>query len=131
MTGNCPSFVRENHGSGEPLGGKHHGGLTDCILNKCTAYYRNAVQNNLGSVKDMKNAIYATFYHCSRLTTSQIMKSAQKAKSHGVFFFKRTIANIETLESRYKMIETPLAEHLIKQIQPIYEKTCLRLCARK
>lgn len=47
------------------LCGKSFGGIKDSTINKLTTYYRNAIDNDIGSVSNMKIAIFATLKHCS------------------------------------------------------------------
>lgn len=43
--------------------------LTDSIIDELQTYYRNAIKNNLHCVRDMKKAVWATYFH--RLSTDK------------------------------------------------------------
>ena len=50
---------KENPG----LGGK--GKLTDSLIDKMQNYYGIAIRANVGNLKEMKNAVLASFFHCA------------------------------------------------------------------
>ena len=69
----------------EKLGGQGEDRLT---VNKCDilqSYYRTAIQNNLGNLDDMKNAVLATLHHSMSATFIQHMGAALRVPIHGVF----------------------------------------------
>ena len=47
----------------ENLGGQEEGRLTADKCNVLQSYYRTAIQNNLGNMDNMKNAVLATLHH--------------------------------------------------------------------
>ena len=47
------------------LGGKGQGRLTQDKTIKFQHYYRFAVMNNIGDSEAMRNAIWATLFHCA------------------------------------------------------------------
>ena len=51
------------------LGGHRDGCLTLDKCNRWQRYYRNAIQNNLGSEDDTKTAVWATLHHAMSTDT--------------------------------------------------------------
>lgn len=89
------NVVRVNRGTETPLGGKYHGSLKDSTINKLTAYYRNAIQNNLqDNIEDMKKAIYATLYHCSSTDEKPKHTKCPNCKESWCFFFFSELSQI-------------------------------------
>ena len=52
---------------GKTIGGQER--LTGKVIDQLTTYYGNAIRDNTDSVEDMKNAIWATYYH--KISTDQ------------------------------------------------------------
>lgn len=113
--------VADNTGTGEPLGGKKHGSLKGTTIDKLTAFYRNAIQNNLGDISKMKTAIFATLDHCSS-TDSNPKHSKCPKGSESWCFFNRAKANNEEPASHATMLKTPLNQQVLKKIIPLYTR---------
>ncbi|XP_076621601.1 uncharacterized protein LOC143342005 [Colletes latitarsis] len=103
---------KENKG----LGGR--GKLTAKLIDELTVYYGLAIRKNSNSMEEMKNAIWATFYH--KISTDRNPQhekcpigkdswcSWQKAKAH------------ESLENYTH--SDPISEDVQQAIRPVYEK---------
>lgn len=113
--------VADFTGSGEPLGGKKHGSLKGTTIDKLTGFYRNAIQNNLGDMGKIKNAIFATLEHCDS-TDSKPRHSKCPQGSTSWCFFNRAISNNEQPASHEVMLKTPLNDKVLGKIIPLYNR---------
>lgn len=104
-----------------PIGGKKFGSLKDSTITKLTGYYRNAIQNNLGSVAGMKNAIYATLDHCQS-TDEKPMHSRCPKGEDSWCFFQRAISRKEQPPPHDGKIATPLRPDVVAKIMPLYQR---------
>ncbi|XP_011858297.1 PREDICTED: uncharacterized protein LOC105555866 [Vollenhovia emeryi] len=60
------SRLRSEKKKHKGIGGKGSGKLTDKLINDLTAYYGLAITRHIDSIEDMKNTIWATYFHkCS------------------------------------------------------------------
>lgn len=99
------------------IGGKGEGKLTDKVINTLSLYYGLAIRRHPDSVENMKNAIWATYYHNSSTNEdpqhmycppgSESWCKWQKAASEG------TLQEFDH--------ENPLCDKVLKIIKPIYE----------
>lgn len=118
-------------GTNEPLGGKKPGSLKASTMDKLTVYYRNAIEKNLGDVKKMKDAIYATLYHC-KSTDDNPQHHYCPESEESWCFYNRAVAKREKPESHSNMLKTPIREEVAKKIMPLYNRlasdTLLKIC---
>ena len=103
------------------LGGKGQGRLTQDKTIKFQHYYRFAVMNNIGDSEAMRNAIWATLFHCA---STDISPQHEKCPDHAESwcFFNKAVAKGELPPSHTDNIKTPLDWTVAKEMIPIYER---------
>jgi len=107
------------------LGGK--GKLTGKMIDKLTVYYGLAIRRNCNSVHDMKEAIWATFYHYSSSDENPQHEKCPAGKESWCTY-QRAQANNESFNHDYK----PLPKNVLGAMKPIYtdlsKETLLERC---
>lgn len=88
------------------------------MVDKLTAYYRLAIISNCESVEKMKNAIWATFYHCSSTDKKPRHENCPKGPDSWCAWQRASATN--TLSS-FKHDYTPLPDDVLTAIKPTYE----------
>lgn len=114
-------LVKDSVGSKAPMGGKGHGNLTEPVIKKLTAYYRNGITQNLGNVKEMKKAIFATLSHCKSTDEKPQHHNCPPGKKSWCFY-QRAIAQNITPEPHKERIKTPLSERNVARMLPLYQR---------
>lgn len=95
--------------------------MKDSTINKLVAYYRNAIQNNIGSVEDMKTAIYATLLHCQSTDINPMHSKCPEGEDSWCFY-QQAIAKKVPSEPHDKTIKTPLRKDVVEEIKKIYDR---------
>nr|XP_042908183.1 uncharacterized protein LOC122271327 [Parasteatoda tepidariorum] len=121
--------VKEYKARGECLGGKKKGHLTDITINRLANYYRKAIEDNAPNFDKMKNAIFASLYHCTSTDKSpKHMKCPEGSESW--CFFNRAKAESRKPPS-HKNMKTTLKEDIVAKILPVYQRlSCNELLQR-
>lgn len=115
------NIVSEKKKCGITLGGKKYGSLTEKTIKKITRYYSKAIRSNLSSLSDMKIAIYAILDHC-RSTDQKPLHKKCPTGSDSWCFFNRSLFEGSTPGSHIKNLHTPLKEHVVQEILPIFQR---------
>ncbi|GFU50996.1 uncharacterized protein TNCV_4461891 [Trichonephila clavipes] len=113
--------VKDWRVKGVTLGGKKRGSLKEETIKKLTRYYTNAIRKNKGDVEVMKNAIYATLFHC--MSTDQ--KPQHKKCPSGIdswCFYKSSLARDKKPGFHKDWVKTPINEEYLPKILPIYQR---------
>lgn len=114
-------LVSENRSKGITLGGRGRGKLTKSIQEKLSNYYRSAIKNNTGDLKSMRNAVFATLFHC--ISTDDEPHHYQCPQGENSWcFYNKAIALGETPGNHTEMISTPLNKDVAEKILPIYKR---------
>ncbi|KMQ83416.1 hypothetical protein RF55_20114 [Lasius niger] len=110
------SRLRECKKKTKGLGGK--GKLTEKVIDKLTVYYGLAIRRHCDSVQNMKNAIWATFYHYSSTDTHpQHSKCPSGSNSWCSWQRASTSDELASFKHDYKA----LPKDVLDAIKPIYE----------
>ncbi|XP_076444868.1 uncharacterized protein LOC143282880 [Babylonia areolata] len=105
------------------LGGRRHGALTAGAYNILQSYYRNAIMQNLnlGDPAKMKEAILASFLHCTSSDDNpQHMNCPEGPQSW--CFYNKAIANSQRPPPHKENVGTPLSADVARAIRPIYDR---------
>lgn len=103
------------------LGGRRHGALTAKACNVLQSYYRNSVVKNLNDQTKMKDAIWASFLHCS--SSDEHPQHENCPVGHESWcFYQKALARGENPPMHKENIGTPLAPDVATAIRPIYER---------
>ncbi|KAL8561275.1 hypothetical protein ACOMHN_047130 [Nucella lapillus] len=102
------------------LGGRH-GALTANACSILQSYYRNAITHNLGDAAKMREAVWATFYHCSSTDGHPQHQHCPQGPDSWCFFNKAIANNVQPPTHRDN-IRTPLSAQVSTSIRPIYER---------
>ncbi|XP_076673163.1 uncharacterized protein LOC143371637 [Andrena cerasifolii] len=97
------------------LGGKNK--LTDKLIKQLTVYYGLAIRRHSGSIDDMYEAIWATYYH--KISSDKYPKHMYCPKGSGSWCKWRKAEAEGTLKQFNH--EPPLHEDVAKEIKSIYE----------
>lgn len=98
------------------LGGK--GKLTGKIIDNLSRYYGAAIRHNCDSVEEMKNAIWATYYHQQSTDDNPQHDKCLRGKNSWCPYQKAlATTGVDNFKHKY----TPLPEDVIQAIKPIYE----------
>lgn len=100
------------------IGGKGKGKLTDKAIGELTKFYGLAIRRNSDSVQDMKEAIWATYFHCS---SSDENPQHQKCPSGEHSWCKWRKAEATDSLSKFKHERVPFSSAVLKVIKPIFE----------
>ena len=103
------------------LGGTGFGRLTQGKALQFQNYYRGAVMNNIGDVDKMRDAIWATLYHCSS-TDENPQHHKCPAGSKSWCFYQQAIADEKELPSHATSQGHQLAENVANAMVPVYER---------
>ena len=84
-------------------------------------YYRFAVMNNIGDSETMRNAIWATLFHCA---STDMPPQHEKCPDHAASwcFFNKAVAKGVLPPSHTDNIKTPLDSTVAKEMIPNYER---------
>ncbi|XP_048512253.1 uncharacterized protein LOC125501155 [Athalia rosae] len=108
----------KNENKGKGIGGKGPGKLTDKVINKLSLYYGLAIRRHPDSIEDMKNAIWATFYHNSSTNENpQHLYCPPGPES----WCKWQNAAHEGTSEEFDHENPPLSDDVLEIIKPIYE----------
>lgn len=113
--------VQDNKKTGSKLGGKAYGSLKDSTITKLTAYYRNAIQNNVGNLESMKKAVFATLSHCMSTDTKPQHSKCPEGENSWCFYQKAVAKKIRP-PPHEKEIKTPLREDVVAKVIHIYQR---------
>ncbi|XP_070183427.1 uncharacterized protein [Littorina saxatilis] len=105
----------------EKLGGRHRGALT---ANACTilqSYYRNTIMKNLGKPDKMKEAIWASFLHCSS-TDDNPQHQQCPVGADSSCFFQKAVATGQEPPPHKDNVGTPLSADVARAVKPIYDR---------
>lgn len=94
------------------------GKLTAKMIDKLTVYYGLAIRRYSDSMKNMKNAIWATFFHYSSTDENPHHKKCPSGADSWCEWQKAAAAN--ALDS-FKHTYSALPEDVLNAIKPIYE----------
>ena len=97
------------------IGGK--GKLTDSLIDKLQNYYGIAIRSNIGNLKGMKSAIYASIFHCAASDRRNLYHHCPDGPDSWCRF-KQDRANNTNL---YKA-GPGLPDNIIELIKPIYKR---------
>lgn len=100
------------------LGGKGKGKLIDPMIGKLSKYYGLAIRKNPKSIKKMRDAIWATFYHYS---SSDDNPQHSLCPPGNQSWCKWRKAEATGQLSTYKQEYYPLCPVVLENIKPIYE----------
>ncbi|XP_054725541.1 uncharacterized protein LOC129235626 [Anastrepha obliqua] len=100
------------------IGGHCAGKLTGKVINDLTTYYGLAIRRNPDSPENMKNEIWATYYHKS--STDETLQHHLCPTGPDSWCKWRKAEALGVLES-YTHEKPPLAEDVLTAIKPIYE----------
>ena len=103
------------------LGGKGYGKLTEKKMKRLQQYYRSAIVNNKENISDMKNAIWASLYHCSSTDASPKHSKCPKGVDSWCFY-NRAKALKEKPGSHKDSLKYPILPHIAKELEPIYKR---------
>lgn len=98
------------------LGGK--GKLTGKVIDNLSHYYGAAIRHNCNSLEEMKNAIWATFYH-QQSTDDNPQHDNCPSGENSWCPCKKALATTRVKNFRHNY--TPLPENVLQAIKPIYE----------
>ena len=107
----------------EKLGGQGSGRLTLDKCNRLQSYYRNAIQNNLGNIDDMKSAVWATLHH-SMSTDAQPQHEYCPKDINSWCFYQAALAADPSDEPKHddNPCRTALSPDIAQKIVPIYKR---------
>ena len=100
------------------IGGKGPGKLTDKLINELSLYYGLAIRQNSESVNDMRNKVWATYYHKSSTDENSQHQYCSPSESNWCKWQKAVPEG--TLQD-FVHENPPLREEVLKLIKPIYE----------
>ena len=100
------------------IGGKGKGKLTDRSIGELTKFYGLAIRRNADSVENMKEAIWATLFHCSSSDNSP--KHHKSPPGDQSWCKWRQVEASGTLNS-FKHKREPFDPMVLKVIKPIYQ----------
>ena len=104
-------------------GGQGTGHLTLDKCNMLQSYYRNAIQNNLGNIDDMKVAVWATFHH-SMSTDAQPQHEYCPKDINSWCFYQAALAADPSDEPKHddNPCRTALSPDIAQKIVLIYKR---------
>ncbi|XP_076545772.1 uncharacterized protein LOC143305567 [Osmia lignaria lignaria] len=100
------------------IGGKGPGKLTDKLIDELSLYYGLAIRRNPESVDDMRNEVWATYYHKSSTDENPQHKYCPPGESSWCKWQK---AVSEGILQDFVHENPPLSEKVLELIKPIYE----------
>ncbi|XP_076681426.1 uncharacterized protein LOC143375815 [Andrena cerasifolii] len=99
------------------IGGKGIGKLTNIMINKLTQYYGLAIRRNPNSAEDMKQAVWATYYHMSSTDANPHHEYCLKGqKSWCKWQRAAAVGELDSFQH-----PPPLNDMVLKAIRPVYE----------
>ena len=103
------------------LGGRRCGAVTAKSCNTLQSYYHNVIVQNLGSPAKMREAIWASFLHCTSSDENPQHQNCPQG-SDSWCFYNRSTANNERPPAHMDSIGTPLSQDVARAIRPIYDR---------
>ena len=110
--------LRKEAKEGE-LGGRRHGALTANAGTTLRSYYRNAIMNNLNNPEKMRQAMWASFLHCSSTDEEPQHQQCPDGQSSWCFYNK-AVANEQQPPPHKQNVGTPMSANVAKAVTPIY-----------
>lgn len=99
---------------GKGLSGK--GRLTDKIINQLSTYYGNAIRQHCNSVKEMRNAVWAVYFH-TRSTDSEPLHSFCPKDASSWCKYQKSVINGDADKFRHKKT---LPSCVMDAIKPVF-----------
>lgn len=115
------NVVKEWKAKKVTLGGKSAGSLKETTIVKLTNYYRGAIVANVPDTNKMKEAIYATLYHCMS-TDEKPQHSKCPIGKDSWCFYNAAKAKGEKPKTHKTEIHTPLNMTVVTKIIPVYQR---------
>ena len=110
-----------NLGKQKKLGGKGHGRLTKEKAIKFQHYYRWAIVNNVGNQDAMREAIWASLFHCMSTDEAPQHHRCPTGPNSWCFYQKAVATDTDT-PPHNTHIKYPLATSVAQEMIPIYER---------
>lgn len=104
----------EKLSDGKTISGK--GRLTDNVINQLSSYYGNAIRQNSNSTKDMRNAIWAIYFH-TRSTDAEPLHSFCPVGPNSWCKYNNAVSNNTIKDFRHK---TTLPAAVMDAIKPVF-----------
>ena len=105
----------------EKLGGKGHGRLTLQKCDKLQGYFRGAVLNNRGSEDELRNAVWASWFHC--ISTDEHPHHLRCPPGlHSWCFFQRALAHGQDPPPHRENLTTALSYDVGQKLVPLYRR---------
>lgn len=106
---------------GVTLGGQGHGKLTQATNVKLTAYYGKAIRAHPGNLRDMTDAVYATYYHA--ISTDDTPQHERCPPGEDSWcFVRRAEATGETPGPHRENVGTPLSPEVAPYVKEVYDR---------
>lgn len=103
------------------LGGRGQGRLTKEKALKLQYYYRFAVQNNAGDIQAMKDAVFATLFHC--MSTDENPHHTRCPVGEGSWcFYQRAVAEGRDVPPHSENVRHPLSYEVAQELVPVYRR---------
>ncbi|XP_044584111.1 uncharacterized protein LOC123264734 isoform X1 [Cotesia glomerata] len=112
------SRLRKAKKNNTGIGGKGPGKLTDKVINELSLYYGLAIRRNPESVENMKNEVWATYFHKISTDSNPQHHFCPQGSSS---WCKWQVAEAEETLDEFQHNNPPLTEAVQKVIKPIYE----------
>lgn len=122
MGSNLRTYKKNTKGKlkdGQKVGGK--GRLTDAVIDKLQNYYGAAIRNNIGKLKEMQDAIWASYYHCISGPSSESLKVQHKFCPTGKTSWCRYQQDVANRTSTYNASNC-LPVVFRDELKPLFER---------
>ena len=103
------------------LGGKGHGRLTKKKALRLQQYYRAAIAQHTGDADGMRNAVWATLFHCMS-TDEDPHHNRCPAGIESWCFYQRALAAGEEPDDHATALKHPLAYDVAEAMLPVYRR---------
>ena len=110
-----------NLGKQKKLGGKGYGRLTKEKAIQFQHYYRWAIVNNVGDQDAMREAIWASLFHCVSTDESPQHDRCPSGPNSWCFYNKSIATDVE-IPPHSTQIRHPLAASVVQEMVPVYER---------
>ena len=110
-----------NLGKQKKLGGKGYGRLTKEKAIQFQHYYRWAIVNNVGDQDAMREAIWASLFHCVSTDESPQHDRCPSGPNSWCFYNKSIATDVE-IPPHSTQIRHPLAASVVQEMVPVYEQ---------
>eukprot|EP00745_Piridium_sociabile_P016866 TRINITY_DN25169_c0_g1_i4.p1 TRINITY_DN25169_c0_g1~~TRINITY_DN25169_c0_g1_i4.p1 ORF type:complete len:259 (+),score=33.26 TRINITY_DN25169_c0_g1_i4:433-1209(+) len=95
---------------------------THCqYMQSLQSYYRNAIMQNLDNLEKRKEAMWASFLHCSSTDDKPQHENCPQGPESWCFYNK-AIAMGQRAPAHKQNVGTPLAQNVAQAIKPIYDR---------